>query len=69
MGWSGEQNGELLRLAADSFDVLLTADRNPTLPISVVVLVAPTNRMESLQTLVPELLERSRRCHRADWST
>ena len=64
MGWRGKQNGELLRLAADSFDVLLTADRNlehqqnlTTLPISVVVLVAPTNRIESLQVLVPELLE------------
>ena len=64
MGWSGKENGQLLRLAADSFDVLLTADRNlehqqnlTTLPISVVVLVAPTNRIESLQTLVPELLE------------
>ena len=64
MGWSGKQNGELLTLAGDSFDVLLTADRNlehqqnlTTLPISVVVLVAPTNRIESLQALVPELLE------------
>jgi len=28
MGWSGKENGQLLRLAADSFDVLLTADRN-----------------------------------------
>jgi hypothetical protein len=50
--------------AAGSFDVLLTADRNlehqqnlTTLPISVVVLVAPTNRIESLAPLVPELLE------------
>jgi hypothetical protein len=64
MGWSGKQNGELLRLAADSFDVLLTADRNlkhqqnlTTLPISIVVLVVPTNRIESLQVLVPELLQ------------
>src|SRR5439155_12850506 len=63
MGWAGKENGELLRLAADSFDVLLTADRNlehqqnlTTLPISVVVLVAPTNRIESLAPLVPELL-------------
>jgi hypothetical protein len=64
VGWSGAENGELLRLAATSFDVLLTADRNvehqqnlTTLPISVVVLVAPTNRLESLAPLVPELLE------------
>jgi hypothetical protein len=65
MGWTGKQNGELLRLAADNFDVLLTADRNlehqqnlTTLPISVVVLVAATNRIESLRPLLPELLQR-----------
>jgi len=64
MGWTGKTNGELLRLAADSFDVLITADRNlehqqnlTTLPISVVVVVAVTNRIESLTPLVPELLE------------
>ena len=64
VGWSGKENGELLRLAAERFDVLLTADRNlehqqnlTTLPISVVVLVAPTNRLESLAPLVPQLLE------------
>jgi hypothetical protein len=64
MDWTGRTNGELLRLAADSFDVLITADRNlehqqnlSTLPISVVVVVAATNRIESLMPLVPELLE------------
>ena len=63
IGWSGKTNGELLRLAADNFDVLVTADRNLehqqnliTLPMSVVVAVAATNRMESLIPLVPELL-------------
>jgi hypothetical protein len=64
VGWSGTENGELLRLAADRFDVLLTADRNlehqqnpTTLPITVIVLVAPTNRLESVAPLVPELPE------------
>ena len=64
VGWSGIENGALVRLAAERFDVLLTADRNlehqqnlTTLPISVVVLVAATNRLESLAPLVPELLE------------
>ena len=63
MGWTGTENGELLRLAADSFDAFLTADQNlehqqdpETLPIAVVVLVAPTNRIESLQPLIPVLL-------------
>lgn len=63
MDWTGLGNGELLRTAADEFDVLLTADQNiefqqnlKTLPIAVVVLVAPSNRLESLEPLLPELL-------------
>jgi hypothetical protein len=28
MGWAGVKNGELLRLAAKDFDLLLTVDRN-----------------------------------------
>ena len=58
------ENGELLRLAAEHFDVLITADRNlehqqnlRTLPVSVVVLAASTNRLESLAPLAPQLLE------------
>ena len=60
---SGLGNGELLRRAAESFDVLVTADQNiefqqnlSTLPIAVIVLVASSNRLESLQPLAPELL-------------
>ena len=63
MGWSGTRNGPLLQLAAADFDVLLTADQNlehqlnlSILPIAVVVLVAATNRIESLRPLVPALL-------------
>ena len=63
MGWSGLSNGALMREAAGSFDVILTADQNiefqqnlSELPLPVVVLVAPTNRIESLEPLVPELL-------------
>ena len=63
MGWSGTRNGPLLQLAAADFDVLLTADQNVEhqqnlrmLPIAVVVLVAATNRIESLLPLVPALL-------------
>jgi hypothetical protein len=59
-GWSGKKNGELLRLAATRFEVFVTADRNlsfqqvvTSLPIAVVVLVAPTNRFVDLVTLVP----------------
>jgi predicted nuclease of predicted toxin-antitoxin system len=65
MGWSALENGELLRRAADQFDVVLTADQNlqfqqnlGTLPLAVAVLVARTNRLQDLRPLVPELLTR-----------
>ena len=64
MGWTGKQNGELLRLAAGHVDVFLTADQNLehqqnliTLPAAVVVLVAAANRVESLLPLIPALRE------------
>jgi hypothetical protein len=63
MGWAGERNSELLRLAAAAFDAVLTADQNlehqqnlNALPIAVVVVIAPTNRIESLHPLIPDLL-------------
>jgi predicted nuclease of predicted toxin-antitoxin system len=63
MGWSTFENGELLQHAADQFDVLVTADQNlqfqqnlDTLPLSVVVLAARTNRLEDLRPLIPEML-------------
>ncbi len=64
MGWGGKRNGELLQLAAAHFDALLTADQNlehqqnlGALPVAVIILVAPTNRMESLRLLIPALLQ------------
>ena len=64
-GWSGLENGELLRAAATRFDVFLTADQNieyqqnlRELPLAVVVLVAHSNRLETLRPLIPELLAR-----------
>ena len=64
MGWASLNNGALLRRAAGSFDAVLTADQNiefqqnvRDLPIAVVVLIAASNRLESLEPLVPKLLE------------
>lgn len=61
--WTSLSNGALLRQAAAKFDVLLTADQNiefqqnlATLPIAVIVLVAESNRLESLESLVPGVL-------------
>ena len=63
-GWASLNNGALLRQAAASFDVMLTADQNiqfqqnlSTLPLAVVVLVAESNRLESLEPLVPAVLD------------
>ena len=63
-GWTSLKNGELLRRAAQRFDVLLTADQNleyqqnlATLPVAVLVMVADSNRLESLQPLVSDVLD------------
>ena len=64
MKWSGKRNGDLLRLAAREFDVLLTVDRRlpreqklPTFRIAVIVLIARGNRLLDLLPLVPAILE------------
>lgn len=63
-GWSGLKNGALLRTASQEFEVFLTGDQNlefqqnsATLPISVIVLVAVNNRIDTLLPLVPRVLE------------
>jgi predicted nuclease of predicted toxin-antitoxin system len=63
MGWMTIKNGELLRLAAEQFDVFVTVDRNLAfqqrivdLPIDVIVLRAKSNRLTDLKPLVPGLL-------------
>ena len=67
-GWSGLENGELLRTAVGEFDVFLTADQNleyqqnlSALPLAVVVLVAPNSTFETLRPLIPEVLENLKR--------
>jgi predicted nuclease of predicted toxin-antitoxin system len=63
MSWSALKNGELLLRAAGQFDVFVTADQNlqyqqnlQMLPVAVAVLVAKSNRIQSLKPLVPQLL-------------
>jgi len=53
-GWRSKENGELLGLASDEFDVFVTADQNlryqqnlSGFDLGVVVLAAPQNRIES----------------------
>lgn len=62
-GWGSVANGELLRRAAETFEVFVTVDRNLTfqqnvanLRVAVVVLVAVSNEFEVLQPLMPRVL-------------
>lgn len=60
MGWAGKKNGELLALMAGTgFEVLLTVDQNvrhqqnlAASGLSVVVMVASSNRLADLLPLV-----------------
>ncbi len=59
-GWASIQNGTLLRLAEQEFDVFLTNDQNlehqqnlKKLDLAIVVLVASTNDIEDLIPLMP----------------
>jgi predicted nuclease of predicted toxin-antitoxin system len=63
-GWSGAKNGELLRLAAERFDVLLTVDRNLEYQqnflgaeVAVIVVHAPSNDIAALRPLMRQVLE------------
>ena len=63
MGWTTIQNGALLTLASQHFDVFVTLDRNlsfqqnlDSFPIAVVVLKARTSRLTDLKPLIPNLL-------------
>jgi hypothetical protein len=61
-GWSGRKNGDLLSVAAPSFDVFITNDRGiphqqnlSRYDIGVLLLEARSNRIEDLAPLVPEI--------------
>jgi len=63
-GWSGIQNGRLLRQAEVAFDILVTVDRNLAFQqrvidfhLGVIVLKASSNRLPDLLPLMPQLLE------------
>ena len=63
MGWSGLSNGELINIMDDQFDVFLTIDGSLTfqqnlieMSFRLIILSAPTNQIEDLGPLVPEIL-------------
>ena len=62
-GWTSIKNGKLLARAAGEFDVPLTADKGmeyqqnlATLPISILIVLARSNRIEDLAAVVPVIL-------------
>jgi predicted nuclease of predicted toxin-antitoxin system len=64
VGWAGVKNGELLRLAAKAFDVLITVDRNLEYQQSfkgvspaVIVIHASSNDIIVLRPLMPAVLD------------
>lgn len=64
MGWAGIKNGRLLRLAEQNFDAFLTVDRNlefqqnlGALSLAVIVLIAPSNEVDTLRSLMPQVSE------------
>lgn len=64
MGWSGEKNGFLLRRAAQEFDVFVTVDQGMEfqqnlvgLNLVVVVMVASSNDIDALRSLMPRVRE------------
>jgi len=61
-GWAGVGNGELLERASKDFDVFITVDRNLTfqqnpsnLPLPVIVIHAPSNKLKDLVNYLPAL--------------
>lgn len=63
-GWAGIQNGDLLRRIAGNFDAFLTIDGNlahqqntGTFLFGVVVLGAPSNKIEDIRPLISEILQ------------
>lgn len=63
-GWASIKNGKLLALAAGEFDVLLAADKGmeyqqnlSALPVSILIVLARSNRLEHLRSAVPAILE------------
>ena len=64
MKWKGIENGELLALAAkNGFDALVTKGNGmpyeqnaATLPCALVVLQAPSNALDDIKPLVPQIL-------------
>ena len=65
MGWKGRVNGELLALARDEFDALITLDQKiesqqnlTDTDVAMIVLRPVSDHIDALRALVPQILER-----------
>ncbi len=65
MGWKGRINGELLALARNEFDALITLDQKiesqqnlTDADVAVIVLRPGADHIDALRALVPQILER-----------
>ncbi|MYH69659.1 MAG: hypothetical protein F4147_06040 [Gammaproteobacteria bacterium] len=64
MGWSGTDNGELLRIAAEAgFKALITVDKNiefqqnlNNLPTVIIILSTPRSIIDYLKPMIPEVI-------------
>lgn len=63
-GWAGTKDRELIKLAEEEFDIFITIDSNLAFQqnlkrstLCVVVLCAVNSRYETLQPLIPKLLD------------
>ena len=73
VGWSGKQNGELLKLAESVFDVFVTLDSNLRYQqnlsgrrIAIVILTARNNRLLDLSPLFPACATAIEKINRGD---
>jgi hypothetical protein len=62
LGWRGILNGELLRIAEESFDVFILADKNMRYQQNmdghhIAIIELPTNRWPLLLPLAPRITE------------
>ena len=62
-GWAGKKNGDLLSLAEEQADVLLTLDKNIPYQqdlrlgrIAILIVRAPSNRVQDLLPVIPDCL-------------
>src|SRR5712664_92030 len=62
-GWAGVKNGQLLKLAATQFDILLTVDSNleyqqnfAGLALAIIIIHATSNDVALLRPLMPAAL-------------